>query len=247
MKQLFTLILLLTLTVQADKQFILYTENGSQTFSLSEIDSIIIKEEQSGDALPTINTADIYDRDGDGLADSIAIALTLSTSIDAFQASDVTEISYSWPTQSEETVSSNFLVESLDKIAITDIKINSTEGLGYVGIDFPRGSIASSLHDKVGPVIKMATFSNDITGSFDTVNVTFSEDITGVSASSVLLFHNGITTEPIESVDSHQFIFEKGTIQHGDSLSINARSTLTDLFGNPAHIMNHRVEVFQVR
>ncbi|MDC3250246.1 hypothetical protein OAU52_01295, partial [bacterium] len=213
---------------------------------------------------PKINSAWIYDTDGDGKGDQIHIEgydnLPDSNAIpfDSFDS-----LSYSWPelnnsfsvSKSDISLTGKMIVlnnktldASSDKIQ-GSIKIEYTQGTSILASIFKDG-----ISDSIGPVIRFASIQEKSTSSeLDSLKVHFSREVSQIDLEimySYFEFHSGIkvTQDQIVQQDEKRFIFvyPSGTINAGDSVKIRPlqQSQLIAKFNNrSAAANNQKVEI----
>ena len=176
--------------------------------------------------MPTLDNAAIYDRDGDGVGDSIATwfgGKTDSMSVDSFY--------YSWPSdKSFEKYSGDKIPQGDDIYGYPDVNVplqtDSATGAvkAYVCTVGNRCAwLQTALADSIGAAIQTATLLKGGDGT-DTMIVRFNKDIdpSWTSGLGLLLNSNPIDVDAI-SKKGNQWVFtvESGVVSVGDMLKIS--------------------------
>lgn len=179
--------------------------------------------------LPSLDSAFIYDANGDGVGDSIIAYLsgkTQTVSLDSFfttwpNGSKRTQYSGDYNVNAEGTV-----LELLD-VKTSLAKDSATGELIVYVTSEESGSTAelsTVLQDRIGPAIQGVTLIKGQGEAQDTLVIDFNKDLdTSFTEGSVLQLANGekVTVKAI-SKDGSRWIFttDPGTVEVGDSLSV---------------------------
>ncbi len=201
----------------------------------------------TGSMTPAISQAQMYDANGDGVADSIRVELILGTDPDAHDAYDLDNGSFSWPTKSPMIDTAAISKENATVLSFNTFGVASTSGEGVVKLTFPSGETSGKLIDKVGPVLQSAKLYENNSGNDDTLLITFSEPVQGVKGASELLniVGNKYTKEVVMISESKWLV----TFNHSDGIAfgqeamIVSESSIRDTLNNSAHKNNIKVKI----
>lgn len=178
--------------------------------------------------LPSLDSAFIYDADGDGKGDSIIAYFSGKTDSVSWDS-----IFYSWPNGSEREFSGDYkknsdgsVMELLDvptqsakDSAQGNLKVHVTSKLSGTS-----ASLETAIIDRIGPAIEKATLIAGVNGANDTLVIDFNKEIDpNFKEGSVLQLSNGdkIEVTAISRSGSRvTFVTAPGKVSVGDSLSV---------------------------
>lgn len=179
--------------------------------------------------LPSLDSAFIYDADGDGVGDSIIAYFSGKTDSVTWDS-----IFYSWPNgESFKQYTGDYARSSEgDVMQLLDVKTSALEDSGegdlkvYVtsSLSSATSALTSDIEDRIGPVIEKATLIAGVNGAKDTLVIAFNKDIdTSLTSGKIFELSNGnkIYVKAIsKDGDTWTFVADSGAVSVGDSLSI---------------------------
>ena len=179
--------------------------------------------------LPTLDSAFIYDTDGDGVGDSIAAYFNGQmdgVSLENFQ--------YNWPTGGDYTEFSGEQTNPAHLVELTGVKttIPDGEGTGDLKVDASSavsgasGTLSTEIQDRIGPVIQTASLIKG-GGSTDTLVVRFNKDLDSSWSSGNGFLLDGVPLKVVaveKGVDGDgriwKFVVDKDKVKEGQELEI---------------------------
>lgn len=179
--------------------------------------------------LPNLDSAFIYDADGDGKGDSVIAYFSGKTDSVSWDS-----IFYIFPNGASRKEFSGEYRRSLNGgvMELLDVKTSLSETLGNGELEvFVKSKLSGTsaglstvLEDRIGPVILKATLIEGVSGARDTLVLDFNKNLdTAFSAGSVLRLSNGDKVR-IEAVSKNgkrwTVTTVPGTVKVGDSLSV---------------------------
>ncbi len=179
--------------------------------------------------LPTLDSAFIYDADGDGKGDSVIAYFSGRTDSVSWDS-----IFYVFPNGASRKEFSGEYRRSPDGgvMELLDVKtsLSETNGDGKLEVfvtsklSGSTAALSTALQDRIGPAILKATLIAGVSGARDTLVLDFNKSLdTAFSAGSVLRLSNGDKIR-IEAVSKNgkrwTVTTEPGTVNVGDSLSV---------------------------
>ncbi len=200
--------------------------------------------------MPALDSAFIFDTDGDGVGDSIAAWFSGNT-----EAADLDSFFYSWPDGKDFTEFNGTFTYKNGVLGLSEVETtlpaDSGEGKLKVyatALSGATGVLNTELQDKIGPVIESVTILPGVNGDEDTLVVNFNKDIDSLfnkGDAFVLPNGNKIYVTAIEKEgDTWIFVADSGAVSVGDSLSIALNGGLMAADGNepsynrPAEVKN---------
>lgn len=178
--------------------------------------------------LPILDSAFIYDADGDGKGDSIIAYFSGKTDSVSWDS-----VFYSWPNETFREFSGDYkrapngsVMELLEvktsipeNAAAGELKVHATSK-----VSGSSGVLLGTIEDRIGPVIQMATLISGTSGAKDTLILDFNKAIdTAFVEGSVLQLANGDKVE-VQAVSKKgkrwTFVVKPGKVVVGDSLSV---------------------------
>ena len=176
--------------------------------------------------MPTIDSAYVYDTNGDGVGDSIAVFFGGN-----MEFIDIDDFEYDWPENGKYTTFGGDESHKGNVYGLSDAKMDasadSAKGLIRAHVTSTnsgeKGTVGpAALEDRIGPVIKEASIIKG-KGDTDTLVVRFSKDIDTSWTSGKGLVLNGKSI-PVEAFkkdgDVWSFAVSHGVVDEGDSLQI---------------------------
>ncbi len=177
--------------------------------------------------LPTLDSAFIYDADGDGKGDSVIAFYSGRTDSVSWDS-----IFYVFPDGASRTEFSGEYKRNGGVMELLDVKtsLTGTSGDGTLEVfvtsrlSGSTAALSTALEDRIGPVILQATLIGGVSGARDTLVLDFNKSLdTAFSSGSVLRLSNGDKVR-IEAVSKNgkrwTVTTEPGTVKVGDSLSV---------------------------
>ncbi len=179
--------------------------------------------------LPTLDSAFIYDADGDGKGDSVIAYFSGKTDSVSWDS-----IFYVFPNDASRKEFSGEYKRSADggQMELLDVKTSLSDTLGDGKLEVfvtsklsgTSTGLSTVLEDRIGPVILKATLVEGASGARDTLVLDFNKELdTAFSAGSVLRLSNGDKVR-IEAVSKNgkrwTVTTGPGTVKVGDSLSV---------------------------
>jgi hypothetical protein len=129
--------------------------------------------------MPALDSAFIFDTDGDGVGDSIAAWFSGNT-----EAADLDSFFYSWPDGKDFTEFNGTFTYKNGVLGLSEVETtlpaDSGEGKLKVyatALSGATGVLNTELQDKIGPVIESVTILPGVNGDEDTLVVNFNKDI----------------------------------------------------------------------
>lgn len=179
--------------------------------------------------LPVLDSAFLFDSDGDGSGDSIIAFFSGRTDSVAWDS-----LFYSYPNGSSLKMHDGEYAQKGSTLEVLDVKTSNSgsAGAGEFAV-YARSEISGStsrlsteLTDRIGPVITGATLIEGVPGAKDTLVLDFNKEMdTSFTEGSVLRLSNGDKVS-IKTVSKNgkrwTVTVEAGTVSVGDSLSIVA-------------------------
>ena len=209
-----------------------FTVDGYQNFLVEGDTNFIVSDEFPGGLrfdnhdFPSIDSAFVFDTDGDGIGDSVAVYFGGN-----MQFIDVQSFEYDWPKSGKYTEFGGDENHKGNVYGLSGAKMNasgdSTEGLIRAKVTATNSGEKSTvgpaeLQDRIGPIIKKASIISG-SGSTDTLVVQFSKDIDTSWTKGRGLVVNGKSFDE-EAIRKNgnvwTFVVEKGLVVAGDSLQI---------------------------
>lgn len=216
------------------------TESGNKTFLVSEAFPGTLSFVNPD--LPVLDSASIFDTDGDGIGDSIAAWFSGKTDV-VTMTSGKTE--YSWPNgDSFVTFGGDFLYnETKGILQLIDVETSypkdSGQGVLRVGVTAKANGVEtvleSDIDDRIGAVIRTASLVKGSEAEDDTLVVRFNKDIdTDFDEGDAFYINDELVfVKAIEKNDNvWHFVVEKGTVAKGDSISISIPGGIIAADGN---------------
>lgn len=192
--------------------------------------------------MPTLDSAAIFDSDGDGIGDSIAAWFSGNTEA-VSMASGKTE--YSWPDgESFVSFGGDYLYNEANGILqLVDVETtypkDSGQGILRVGVEAKAGeakaTLEADIQDRIGAAIRTASLIKGSEEVDDTLVVRFNKDIDPEFEEGDAFYINGdlVFVKAIEKEgELWRFAVEKGSIAKGDSISISIPGGIIALDGN---------------
>lgn len=177
--------------------------------------------------LPTLDSAFIYDADGDGKGDSVIAYFSGKTDSVSWDS-----VFYVFPNGASRTEFSGEFKRNGGVMELLDVKTSLSETLGDGKLEvFVKSKLSGTsaglstvLEDRIGPVILKATLIGGVSGARDTLVLDFNKSLdTAFSAGSVLRLSNGDKVR-IEAVSKNgkrwTVTTDPGKVNVGDSLSV---------------------------
>ena len=209
--------------------------------------------------VPQADSAVIFDTNGDGIGDSIAVYYG-----EGIRDSLPDTLVYAWPAASDANtmipLPSNVLPGNDSVISWTGPMTDSilTSGTGklmsvYQDNEGQWWTQRLDIQDRIGPVVKSASLVQSWGGAQDTLYVRFSEplDTSAIGGSPFVV--NGLTAAPVGAkgikIDDSTWIFlmNKNQVQEGDSLNLFAMGPVKDAAGNSPSVSNKGIHVSLIR
>lgn len=200
------------------------TADGDTTFLVSEEFPGGLRFDNHN--MPTIDSAYVYDTNGDGVGDSIAVFFGGN-----MEFIDIDDFEYDWPENGKYTTFGGDESHKGNVYGLSDAKMDasadSAKGLIRAHVTSTnsgeKGTVGpAALEDRIGPVIKEASIIKG-KGDTDTLVVRFSKDIDTSWTSGKGLVLNGKSI-PVEAFkkdgDVWSFAVSHGVVDEGDSLQI---------------------------
>lgn len=204
-----------------------------------------------GQPLPSLDSAFVYDVNGDGEADSIHVYGSEFEGPDASEAIKLFEfdsLSYAWP-----NISTHYLRSPADfkngEFSIFDNELRGSSGQGQATLYIQGGPLNTPIEDRIGPVISYAAITDyPVASKADTLIILFSEAIQlDFKTDFSYLLVNGVevSSSQVKHINGqlYHFIFPQGTIVKDDLVKIRFESEITDVNQNPALAINQEVIV----
>jgi len=198
----------------------------------------------------TFASANMFDSNGDGDADSVVLNISLSGEPGSYTSEDLSDLSFQWLTGSDNQTGGTVTILNESTLAITGFSISESAGEGVISATDPDDStITGVVGDKIGAVITTALLREKMSDSDEeTVTLTFSEDIAGKFEENSDYFKLNGTLENLSTailIGTNQLrcTFPSGSVVVGDLININENSDLEDLVGNRSSANNDAVEV----
>ena len=195
---------------------------------------------------PSLDSAAIYDTDGDGLGDSIAGWF----GADLNKVTDALGVLSNWPNNGDlaglsRTVVNNDIRSTVSISGIKPVAQTIDTATGSLKVNMvsvangQSGTTQSPLINKIGPVIQKVTVLKGVNGAPDTLVAAFNKplDPDSVARLGDLLIHNGgspLTVQSAQNAGGSTWIFTvpNGVVQAGDSLSVNVNGNGVSFDGN---------------
>ncbi len=228
--------------------------NGAQTNSIW----IEIEIASSGSSF---KSATISDTKGDGIGDSVTVAINSGTESGSIDLSSINSVIYNWTTSSSPITltSSDFTTNTTNDSLVFKVNtgVNSFgSGKGYVKLLLADGSVQfeGAIDDKTGPAVVNADLNiSDPARSSDKLVLSASESLDAIftTDSEYILFWQGTTTAPSIVSDSvvkvtdttWEFHFATGGIASMDSVKFNPSTGVVDLVSNVPLAFNQWVKI----
>lgn len=204
---------------------------------------------------PTLREAAIYDVDGDGRGDSVAVTLTLGKAENRYTVSDISKGKYSWPgtTLSEDLTTGDIVHPSEEFFAfLYDSK--ACAGNGALELNFPENyTLTGAIDDMVGPVIDSAIcLQIDQDRVHDTLILETNELLKENHKSDtryLILFADSsategdtITVRKVEKAgNSYHFLLDKNSVSYGDWVQFVYNSGIQDVANNAPLAINQKI------
>ncbi len=179
--------------------------------------------------LPVLDSAFIYDADGDGIGDSIVAYFSGKT-----DSVNWDSLFYNWPTGGAfKEFSGDYKWNAKTSVMeLWGVKTSIPADSGAGGLKVyatsklsgADGVLSSPIEDRIGPVIEMATLVRGSGGALDTLILDFNKALdTSFAEGSVLQLSNGdkVSVRAISKDGKRwKFVADSGAVNVGDSLSI---------------------------
>ena len=175
---------------------------------------------------PTLDSAFVYDTDGDGAADSIMVYMGGN-----LEYIDGEKFFYNWPDEGKYKESTEFS-QNGNEFTLKDVNSVATNdsAKGYVKATVHASNTGAStdlkpveIQDRIGPVIKHASLTEGDGDAPDTLVVRFNKNIDSSWTEGKGLVINGKSI-PVEAIvkngDVWTFVVDDGFVSTGDSLQI---------------------------
>lgn len=216
-----------------------------------------IKITKQGGKEPQFKSAAIYDIDGDGLGDSVAVSLTLGSTTDKYTADSIESGKYSWPGDAlDETLSKTDISAEDDETAGFLYNSQKGAGSGKLELTFPGDyTIDGTIADKVGPAITKATcLQQDAGRDNDSLILKVTESLKDnfkENTKYIILFEDSSNTQGdtisvekiLSSTDEYLFILTKDAVSYGDWVQFVYNSGIEDTVGNTPLNINQKVKI----
>ena len=179
--------------------------------------------------LPTLDSAFIYDTDGDGVGDSIAAYFNgqmKGVTLDDYQ--------YNWPTGGDYTEFSGNATSPAHLVELTGVKTTIPDGKGEGKLKVnaassesgASGTLSTDIQDRIGPVIQTASLVPG-TGKSDTLVLRFNKELdkSWKSGNGFLLNGLPLSMEAVEKgVDGDEriwkFVVPKNSVKVGEEIEL---------------------------
>ena len=192
--------------------------------------------------MPTLDSAAIFDTDGDGIGDSIAAWFSGKTDAVTMIPG---QTKYSWPNgESFETFAGDFFyTEKKGLLQLIDLETTYPkkvgEGILRVGVksklNEAEAVLETEIQDRIGAAIRTASLIKGSETEDDTLVVRFNKDIDQDFKKGDAFYINGdlvFVTAVEKDGDVWRFAVEKGAIAKGDSISISILGGIQAADGN---------------
>jgi hypothetical protein len=216
------------------------TSTGTNTFLVSEAFPGGLTFVNKG--LPTLDSASIFDSNGDGIGDSIVAWFSGETDAVTMVAGGT---EYSWPDgESFVTFGGDYLYnESKGILQLIDVETtypkDSGEGILRVSVEAKAGEakaiLEADIQDRIGAAIRTASLIKGSEEVDDTLVVRFNKDIDPEFEEGDAFYVNGdlVFVQAIKKEgDLWRFAVEKGSVAKGDSISISISGGIVAADGN---------------
>ena len=176
--------------------------------------------------MPTIDSAFVFDTNGDGVGDSVAVYFGGN-----LEFIDVKSFELSWPDKEHFTEFGGDETHKGNLYSLRDVKmaVSGDSASGYIQADVDATNSGKSstvgpadLQDRIGPVIKAASVIKG-SGSTDTLVVRFNKsiDTSWTEGEGLVLNGDAFASEAIiKKGDVWTFVLDTGIVFAGDSLQI---------------------------
>lgn len=178
--------------------------------------------------LPTLDSAFIYDADGDGKGDSVIAYFSGKTDSVSWDS-----IFYSWPNGSDREFSGDYKKSSNGSVMeLIDVPTGSVKDSAHGNLKVhvtsklsgTSAALETAIVDRIGPAIEKATVIAGVNGASDTLVIDFNKAIDpNFKEGSVLQLSNGDKIEVTAISNSGNrvtFVTAPGKVSVGDSLSV---------------------------
>ena len=214
------------------------------TLSVAGDTTYMVQAEFPGDLvfenpdMPTLDSASIFDTNGDGVGDSIAAWFSGNTA-----AATLDSFFYSWPNGDAFTEFDGTFTYKNGVLGLSDVETSLPKDSGQgelnvyaTSLSGSVGVLNSELEDKIGPVIRAITIIPGLDGDEDTLVVNFNKDLDSLfSAGKAFVLPNGdkiYVTAIKKNGDTWTFVADSGAVSVGDSLSITLDGGIIAADGN---------------